>query len=252
MLTLRLVRPGLLVDLRHLSELARVDLDGRLSIGAMVRQRTIERHPGIAAGWPLLRAAVRLIGHPTIRNMGTVGGSLAHADPSAELVAAAVALEATVEAASRRNRRQIPAEAFVRGFFATALEPDELLVAVHFPPRSAAEGWAFQEVARRRGDFALVTVACLVSLDGQGRIASARVVVGGCGPSPVRVSAVGEALRETPPAVDTFREAGQLVLRAIDPITDLHATAAYRRHVAAGLTDRALAEACDRAAGRAG
>lgn len=251
LLNLRLLRPALLVDLCHLAELARVDVNGGLTIGAMARQRVIEWHSGIAAGWPLLRAAVRLVGHPAIRNMGTLGGSLAHADPSAELVAAAVALEATIEAASPRGRRQIPAEAFVRGFFTTALEPDELLVAVHFPPRPAGEGWAFQEVARRRGDFALVSVACLVSLDTQGHVRTARVVVGGCGPSPVHVSEVEEVLRGAVPAISAFQEAGRLVQQAIDPITDLHATAAYRRHVAAGLTARALAEACDRAIGRA-
>jgi CO/xanthine dehydrogenase FAD-binding subunit len=183
--------------------------------------------------------------------MGTLGGSLAHADPSAELLAAAVALEGTIEAASRQGRRQIPAETFVRGFFTTALEPDELLVAVHFPPRAAGEGWAFQEVARRRGDFALVSVACLVSLDARGRIRAARLVVGGCGPAPVYVSEVEEVLCGAIPAVDAFREAGRLVQQAVDPPTDLHATAAYRRHAAAGLTVRALTEACGRAIGRA-
>jgi CO/xanthine dehydrogenase FAD-binding subunit len=251
LLRLRLVRPAMLVDLRHVDSLATVALDGGLSLGAMVRQRELERHPGIGEGWPLLRAAVQFVGHVAIRNVGTVGGSLAHGDPSAELLAAAVALDATVEAVSVRGRRWIPAGAFVRSYLTTTLEPDELLAAVHFPPRPASEGWAFHEVARRPGDFALVTVACLVRLAARERIASVRVVVGGCGPAPVRVEAVEEMLRGAEPQPGAFAEAGRLVPNAIDPPSDIHATAAYRRHAAAGLTERALAEACRRAEARA-
>lgn len=246
MLNMRLARPELLVDITRIDELARlfVDPHGALHIGAAVRQATVSGFAEVNAGWPLLTDAIRQIGHPQIRNRGTVCGSLAHHDPAAELPAVAIALEAEFVIAGRRGQRHVPAAEFFVGTFQTALEPDELLVEVVFPP---APGWgsAFLELARRRGDFATIGVAACVR-PAADVVDAARVVFCGAGDGPVRLPEIEDALtghRFSDAAVAQACEAARSLL---DPPGDVHASATYRKDGAAVLLDRGLRAAWER------
>ncbi|MDR7554241.1 MAG: xanthine dehydrogenase family protein subunit M [Armatimonadota bacterium] len=247
LLAMRLARPAVLVDINRVPDLAFVRAArGAIVIGAMTRQRTVETHPLVATQLPLLREALRWVGHPQIRTRGTIGGSLAHADPAAELPAVASVLGATFKVVSRRRQRTLGCEEFFTGYLTTALEPDELLTEIRFPVPPPRTGWAFQEVARRHGDFALVGVAALVRLDGDRRCIEARLAFTGVGPGPVRVAdaealLVGRAL--TREAAD---EAGRAVTAALEPEGDIHASAEYRKHVAGVLAARALLQAAER------
>jgi CO/xanthine dehydrogenase FAD-binding subunit len=248
MMNFRLARPAHLIDLNGIGELGylRADGDG-LRIGAMARQRALERAPEIAAGWPLLVEAAYYIAHPQIRNRGTVGGSLAHADPAAELPAAMAVLDATYVIRGPAGEREASSDEFFLGYLMTALGPDELLVEIRVPPLPPRTGWAFQEVSRRHGDFALVGVAALVTLDAQGRIAEARLATTGAGPTPARLTAAETLLAGQIPDEALFREAGARASAALDPDTDLHASADYRREVGGVLVRRALVQAAARA-----
>jgi carbon-monoxide dehydrogenase medium subunit len=248
LLSLRLARPSHLIDLGRIPELATIDTsNGALAIGAMVRERAAERHDDIPRLAPLLSYALPLIGHPAIRNRGTIGGSMAHADPAAELPAVALALDAELVAHSRqRGRRTVSAGEFFAGFFSTSLEPDEILTEVRIPRPAEGTGSAFEEVARRHGDFAMVGAAAVVRLDA-GRIADARVVLTGVSDVPLRVTAAESVLAGSPPADDLFAEAAEQGAKTLDPPADVHGTSAYRRHVAGVLIRRTL----DTAAGRA-
>jgi carbon-monoxide dehydrogenase medium subunit len=243
MLNLRLARPAVLIDLRGVAELAGIDeRDGGLAIGAMTRQRSAERSDLISARAPLVRQALVHVGHPAIRNRGTVGGSLAHADPAAELPAVAVALDAEFVARSVRGERTIAADDFYVGFLSTALAPDELLVEVRTPPpRGTAT--AFVELARRHGDFAVVGVAAALALDGAGVIADARLVFTGVGGLPVRARAAEASLVGAAAGAAAFAAAGELVSGEIEARSDAHASGEYRRRVAGVLARRALEEA---------
>lgn len=247
LLAMRLARPAVLVDLNRIRDLAfvRFTRDG-LAVGAMTRQRAVETDPRVGGRIPLLREAIRWIGHPQIRARGTIGGSLVHADPAAELPAVAAALDARFVLASVRGERVLDCEQFFTGYLTTALAPDELLAAVRFqvPPRGA--GWAFCEVARRHGDFALVGVAVLLGLDGDRRCRGARLVFTGVGPGPVRLTEAEQALegRRVDAAVS---EVARIVGDHLDPPTDIHATAEYRRQVAAVLARRGVLAAAERA-----
>ncbi|MDI3339243.1 MAG: xanthine dehydrogenase family protein subunit M [Sphaerobacter sp.] len=249
MLNMRLARPAVLIDINRVTELAFVRADdGGLTIGALTRQQALLEHPTVQERWPLLAEATRHIGHRTIRNRGTVGGSLAHADPAAELPAVMLALDAVVTVSSTRGERQIPARDFVVDYLTTALEPTELLRSVWVPALPPRTGWAFQEVSRRHGDFALVAVAALVTLDAAGVCTDARLVLTGVGPTPVpvdlRQTLIGAA--PSPAAVAAAAEAAQA---AVDPPSDVHAPAEYRRHLARVLARRALTTAIERAGG---
>ncbi len=247
MLNFRLARPDLLIDLNRVPGLDGIALDGGLlRVGAMTRQSALERHAGVAARCPLLPAALRFVGHPPIRNRGTVGGSLAHADPAAELPAVLACLGGEVVARSRRGERLIPAEEFFVGLMTTALQADELLTQVRLRLPSPAAGWAIQEVARRHGDFALVGVVALLELYGAGAIREARLALFGVGPTPVRARAAEEALAGCRPTAEEFRRAAVLVEETLDPDSDLHASAEYRRQVGGVLARRALAQALTR------
>ncbi len=249
MLSLRLARPGLLVDLGRIAELAQLTVqDGRLVAGAMVRQRQIERDPLVAEHLPLLAAATRLIGHPSIRNRGTLGGSLAHADPSAEYPAVALALDAELVVRGPGGERVVPARDFFLGPFTTALAENELLVAVRFPLPSTRTGWAIEEVARRHGDFALAGAVALLERGADGTCAGAAVALFGVASRPVRATATERVLIGHAVTDETLREAAARAVEAIDePLSDVHGSAAYRQRVTPAVVRRALEAAWRRA-----
>ena len=247
-LNLRLAAPAHVLDVGRLAELSAITVHGEhVRLGACVRQRLAERSGEIASACPLLAEALPWIGHPSTRNRGTVGGSLAHADPAAELPAVAVALDAHLVLDGPLGERRLPADDFFRGFMSTALEPDELLVAVEVDATAARTGTAFAEVARRHGDFALVAVAAVVGLDESGSIAHARLVLAGVDATPVRATAAEAALTGAAPSAAAFADAASIATAELEPHGDLHASSAYRRHVAGVLVVRAL----ERAVGRA-
>lgn len=248
LMNFRLARPAHLVDLNRIAGLADLRTeDGWLVIGAMTRQRTAERSPTLRR-WPLIVEALAHVGHLAIRDRGTIGGSLAHADPAAELPAVMAALDARFELRSRTRRRTSgPGEFFV-SHLTTTLQPDELLVEVRVPPLPPRTGWSFREISRRRGDFALVGVAALLTLDGAGAIERPRLAFTGVGPVPTRAEAAEAALIGQIPGASVLREAAEVAARDLDPPSDLHASAVYRREVAQVLSREALAEAASRAA----
>jgi carbon-monoxide dehydrogenase medium subunit len=248
LLAMRLARPAVIIDLNRAGDLAFIrSTQTGLTIGAMTRQRIAEADPLVAARVPLLAESLGWVGHPQIRTRGTIGGSLAHADPAAELPAAAAVLGARFVVASTRGERVLDAARFFLGYLTTALQPDELLTHVRWPAQPPGAGWAFLEVARRHGDFALVGVAVLVRLDGDGRCAEARLAFTGVGSGPVRVPAAEAAVSGKRITDAAAAEAGRIVQGALDPDSDIHASAAYRRHVAGVLTARALTQAARRA-----
>ena len=241
LLNMRLARPAVLVDLNGARELGRIEAtpDGGLVLGALVRHADLAASPLVRERAPLLAAAARHVGHVAIRNRGTLGGSLAHADPAAELPAAALALDATLELLGPRGPRRIAAAEFFRGLLSTALDADELLAEVIVP--AAAPGWGFAELARRPGDFALAGVAA--SLDGHGR---ARVVGFGVADRPRRLRGA-ESLAVAAPRDPTMpARAGAAAAADCEPPTDVHASAEYRRHLVAVLIEDALREAAGR------
>jgi carbon-monoxide dehydrogenase medium subunit len=248
LLNFRLARPDHVVDIGRVAGLGelRVTTEG-LVIGAMVRQSRAERAPEVAACCPLLAAALPWIAHPPIRARGTICGSLAHADPAAELPSVAVALDATFLALSASGGREIAAADFYHAYLTTALRPDELLAAVRFAAASPGTGAAFAEVSRRRGDFAMAGVAAQVTLE-DGAIADARICISGVAGVPLRCAGSEQALLGSAADPGDLRRAADAALDVLDPVGDLHATSAYRRHVAGVLLRRAVAEAYARAA----
>jgi carbon-monoxide dehydrogenase medium subunit len=250
----RLARPAVLVDLNRLALLAHIAEmpDGGLRLGAMTRQRAAERSSAVAARASLLFEAMPWIAHPQIRSRGTVGGSLAHADPAAELPAVMVALDARFVLRSRTASRTVPAESFYTGILTTALEPDELLTEIQIPPRAARAGTAFMELARRHGDFALVGVAVEVVLNQGGDCSSARIVLLSVGDGPVLATTAMAALVGSVPTASRIEDAARVAAEAdIDPPSDIHASSAYRRHLAKVLVRRAVSQAVRRSGGRA-
>jgi carbon-monoxide dehydrogenase medium subunit len=233
----RLAQPAMLIDLNGLRDLDFVRADGgNLRIGALARHRTIERDALVARNAPLLAEAAPHVAHPQIRNRGTLCGNLAHADPASEFPAVMLALGGRMRARSSRGERWIAAGEFFKGVFTTALAPDEMLVEVEVPALPPRTGTCFLEVTRRHGDYALVGVAAVVTLGDGGKVASARVALCNAGSTPVLVP------------VSDLEVAPEQVRRAIDPPANVHATPAFRRHLAGVLTRRALATAAARAA----
>ncbi|HEX2104473.1 MAG TPA: xanthine dehydrogenase family protein subunit M [Solirubrobacteraceae bacterium] len=243
MMNFRLVRPPALVDITRIPDLDYVARDGDvLRIGALTSHREIEllRDPGVIAGYEVLPRAARWVGHYPIRTRGTFGGSIAHADPSAEWCMLALALDATIVATGPEGEREIPAADFFLGFFTTALEAGELVTEVRFPqPRPHA---ALHEFARRHGDFAIVAAAVAVDVDGD-HMHDARIVVGGVDEVPLRVHAAEQALEGAAPGAEAFAEAGRAAAAAVDPSSDVHGSAQYRKDLTDVLVRRALAEA---------
>lgn len=246
----RLARPQVLVDLNRAADLSYIRSGkGGLAVGAMTRQRAVERSDLVGRGAPLLAEAMPWIAHPQIRNRGTVGGSLAHADPSAELPAVALALEARLRARSAAGERSIAVADFFKGMLETALEPGELLVEILIPLLPPRTGTAFLEVARRHGDYALVGVAVVVTLDARDRCQAARVALLSVGDGPVLAVEAGRTLVGQNRSDEVLRSAADAAAtRDVDPPSDIHASAAYRRQLVAVLTRRALERAFERAA----
>ena len=250
LLSLRLARPSHLIDLARIAdpELTAVEsADGHVVVGAMVRERQAESDEAVRRSTPLLAEALPLIGHPAIRSRGTIGGSLAHADPAAELPAVAVALDAEFVAASHsRGRRSIGAEDFFTGFFSTAMEADEILVQIRLPACLPGSGTAIAEVARRHGDFALVGAVAAVRIE-DGKISGARVVLTGMSDTPLVLAEAEELLTGVEPTPKSLQAAGKELVKDLSPPADVHASPAYRRHVAAVLIGRTLQTSVDRA-----
>ena len=249
LMALRLAQPSVLIDLNGVHELDYIhESAGTVSIGALARHRAVERSEVLHASFPIIPAAVAWIGHPQIRNRGTIGGSLAHADPAAELPALATALDAVFAVTGPEgSRRTVPCSDFFVDSLTTALGPDELLTEVTFPALPQGSSWAFIEVARRHGDFALVGVAAIIALDGAGICSEARVALFGVGATPARSSSAEQALLHEKVDEAVIASAAAQVARDIDPQNDIHASAAYRSYVATNLVRSALTEAAQRA-----
>ena len=253
LLNMRLAAPAHLVDVNWLAELDEVACDpGGVRVGAIARHARVEHDPGAAEAVPLLRQAIGDIAHTTVRNRGTVVGSLVHADPAAELPAVLVLLGGSVELASAGNgSRRVAAADFFVGPLESALRPGELATAAVFPRPPAGSGSAWLELARRHGDYAVCGAGVLVRLDQGWRVASARAALISVGPVPVPVD-LTDALGGQPHDAADWAAAGRLAAAAVDPDDDIHATAAYRRHLAGVLTARAAQSAAASAADRLG
>ncbi len=252
LLAMRLARPSLLVDLGSVDGLdyVREETSG-VSIGAMTTKATVERSAVVRARQPLFHAATCLIGHPQIRSRGTVGGSMAHADPAAEYPAAALALGATLRVAGESGERTLAAEDFFVSTLTTALEPGEILIEVRLPALAPRTGWSILEISRRHGDFAMAGAVTTVALDA-GRIASARIVLFGVAPVALRASDAEQCLAGEQPGDALYATAAARSRAAVEePLSDLHASADYRRHLAGVLVQRSLREAVARAGGAA-
>jgi CO/xanthine dehydrogenase FAD-binding subunit len=252
MMNFRLAQPAVLVDLNKVSELSsiRPDEDGGLSLGAMTRHNQVERSPMVAERAPLIHETMPNIATSQIRSRGTFGGSIAHADPSAELAAVSVALRARFKLRSQNGERWVPADEFFVGMFATLLDPDELLVEVTIPPLPPHTGWSLKEIARRPHDFALVGVAALVTLNEKGFCQQTRLVFLSVGDGPVEAHQAADTLRGQALTSEAIQAAAEIAATVdIDPGSDIHASAEYRRHLAGVLARRALEQASERAKG---
>jgi carbon-monoxide dehydrogenase medium subunit len=248
LMNLRLAQPQHIIDLNGIDEMTSIGRDGDvLTIGAMCRQRAAERSAEVRQACPLLVEALRYVAHPPIRNRGTVGGSIAHADPAAELPTLALCLDAElVVRSSSAGERVIPAADFFTGFLSTALAEDEILTAIRLPAAGPGSGAAFEEVARRHGDFAMVGVAATVRLDGD-TITEANIAVSGVAGRPVRAGDAENFLAGQPAGDESFAAAAAPARAGLRPSSDLHASGAYRKHVAGVLVTRALRSATGRA-----
>jgi CO/xanthine dehydrogenase FAD-binding subunit len=241
LMNFRLVRPAALVDLNQIPELSYIRLqDGTLRVGSMTRQRELERNPIVDAACPMLPAATRFIGHFQIRNRGTLGGSIAHADPAAEYPAVAIAMGAEVVLCGPSGTRAVPAEQFFAGPFSTSRRPDELVVELRFPTVLSAV--SVREVARRHGDFAIAVVAAGLNIR-EGRIEAAGIGLGGVGPTPLAARKTVLTLLHQPPSEELFHDAALTAALEASPVSDIHGSAEYRRSLVETLTFRALSEA---------
>lgn len=251
LLNMRLARPPVVVDIGRIPALRRLEVtaDGGLVLGAGVTHKRLAADPAVRAHWPLWSEAASQIGHEAIRARGTVGGSLVHSDPAAELPAAAAASNATFVLESRDGgRREVSADAFFVTYLTTDVAPGEVLTEIHLPPPPTGAGMAFEEVARRSGDFALAGAAAVVALAGDGTVREARLALCGVAGTPVRATEAESLLAGRRLDDQVLADAARAASAAADPEDDLHATAAYRRHLAGVLAVRALRKAAERAA----
>ncbi|HEY5670047.1 MAG TPA: xanthine dehydrogenase family protein subunit M [Anaerolineales bacterium] len=250
MMNFRLAQPSVIIDLNKVNDLFYIlpNDDGGLRIGAMTRHNQVELHPLVAEKAPLINEAMPNIATVQVRSRGTFGGSIAHADPSAELAAVSVALEGSFLLRNLQGERWVPAEEFFIGLFTSALEPDELLIEAQIPPIPERTGFALVELARRPHDFALVGVAVQVTLDNADRCKNARIVFLSVGDGPVLATQAGEMLKNQALTRETMRAAAETAAKLdIEPGSDIHASAEYRRHLAGVLAFRALEKAYARA-----
>lgn len=244
----RLARPKVLIDVSHIENRNRIDeRPAGIEIAATTTQRYAERHPALGRRLPVLAEAITHIAHFQIRNKGTVGGSIVNADPASELPALSLLLDAEFSLQSAAGRQVVPAEEFFITYMTTMLQPDEMLASILFKDPPAGSGWGFHEVARRAGDFALAGSSTVIGLDDAGRCAHARVVLFGVAATPVRAPEAEAVLLGQAGSAELFSAAARMVQNAIDPESDVHVTAQYRRDVAEVLTVRALRDAFDRA-----
>lgn len=249
MMNFRLVSPAVLVDIRRIAPPDAIgEADGHVRIGALTRHRALETSPLIRDRFPVLAAAMTHVAHLAIRNRGTIGGSLCHADPAAELPAMAVLLDARIHVARRNGERIVEAGAFFEGALWTALDDGEIVTRIDFPLLPPGTGWGFREFARRHGDFALAGAAATVT-GSAGRAAEVRIALFGVGETPVRAAAAEALLTGTGFEPDAVAAAIDALRNAVDPDDDLHASADYRRHLAGILAGRALGDAWARAGG---
>ena len=246
----RVLQPVMLIDINHIPGLADIRLtdSGSVSVGAMARQASLEHDPTIAKHAPLLHETLPNIAHPQIRNRGTIGGSLAHADPASELPVYALARDARMRIRSKQGERWVEAADFFLGMFTTALNPDDLLVEIEVAAPPEGFGWSFQEVARRRGDYALMGVAAWVVLERDGDCKDARLVYLNAGDGPVRAKKAEAVLKERRLSSEAIDEAASIASeQEIEPFGSVHASEAFQRHLAGVLTRRTLHSALARA-----
>jgi CO/xanthine dehydrogenase FAD-binding subunit len=245
----RLTQPALLIDINRLPQLAGVrnGAADRLRIGAMTRYRSLERDPAIERKLPLIHEALPLIAHPQIRNRGTIGGNLAHADPASEMPAIVLTMGGRLRVQSVKGERWIDASDFFVGALTTALEADEMLMEVELPIAAPRSGACFLEMSRRRGDFAIIGVACIVRLDAAGKCTEARIGLCNAGDGPVLAAAASQSLVGKPVGAVDIADAAALVQVDIDPGGSIHASKEFQRHIAGVLTTRALTTASERA-----
>jgi carbon-monoxide dehydrogenase medium subunit len=246
----RLSQPAVLVDLNNIPALSyiRPDDGGGVRVGAMTRHSQVEHDPLVAERASLVHEAMPHIAHQEIRNRGTFGGSISHADPASELAAVSVALRARFRLRGQSGERWVPADEFFLGPFFTVLDVGELLVEIALPPMPPRGGWAFQELCRRHNDFALVGVAALVTLDQAGACQEARLVFLSVGDGPVEAGQAAQVLQGQAPTPEAIQAAAETAATEdVDPVGDIHATADYRRHLVKVLSRRALTQAFERA-----
>ena len=243
MLNMRFVLPDHIIDLNRVEGLSFIrESNGALEIGAMTRQRELEFSDLVRQRCPLMHAAILNVGHRQTRNRGTLGGSLCHLDPSAELVSVAAALDATVTVQGPNGMREIAIDAFPVAYMTPAIEPNEIVTMVRFPLWPQPHGHGFVEFARRHGDFAIVSAAALLTEDGAGKIRRASVTLGGMGAAPVRASAVEQALIGNQPDDKLLHEICESC-RKFEAVNDVHAPASYRQQLATVMSRRALEQA---------
>jgi carbon-monoxide dehydrogenase medium subunit len=248
MMNARLVSPTALVSLRRIPELSRIEAlpDGDLRIGAMATHAEVARLSPRAAGPALVCRAAATIGHPAIRNQGTIGGSLAHADPAADYPAAVLCAGAGIVVAGAAGRRTVPAAEFFTGYYETALGPGEIVAAVEIPPGPAGARAHYEKFALVHGDFALVSAAVILAV-ADGRCSAARIAVGACAPAPLRLPAAEAALVGTNLDDRAIAAAGALLAEACDPVDDFRGSAAYRRKMVPRIVARAIRAAQQKA-----
>lgn len=252
MLNMRYVLPDDVIDLNRVDGLSGIEAaNGSLGIAGMTRQRDIEFSDVVASRCPIMTEAILQVGHRQTRNRGTLGGSLAHLDPSAELPAVAMALDATIHVESKRGKRDIAMADFPAGYMTPSIELDEMVTGATFPLWKEGHGYAFIEFARRHGDFAIVSAGALMTTDGAGRVDRVSIVVSGVGPSPLRCTDAERMILGETPELELFREAAETA-RAFDAMEDIHAPSSYRQHLAAVLSRRALEKAQTRLGGSNG
>ena len=244
MLAFRLAQPSLLVDLRKLADLRGIRIsDAGVTLGAMVRWRDIEDDERLETAHPLLKAAISHVAHYQIRNRGTVGGSIAHADPAAEMPGIAMTCDAEIAVVGKSGAHVIQAADFFQGALTTALTTDEIIVEVRLPAWPAGRRWGFQEFARRRGDFAMAAAAVFYDQDERGKARNAHVGVIGVGDRPLRLTAVEDLLNGESIDEATIAKADAATSAAVEPQDDIHASAAYRRSLVGTMVERALKSA---------
>ena len=246
LLNFRLSYPSALIDINRVAELSYLRQEnGQVRIGALTRQRTVEFSELVHRQLPLLYEATTLVGHLPIRTRGTIGGSLAHADPAAEYPTVALVLDAELVLQGPSGQRSVSAEEFFVSYLTTALTPNEIVTEIRFSPASPTSGWAFEEVARRHGDFALVGVACVIDTEGE-QCRTARLAAAGVGPTPIRLRAAENILVQQGVTEQSIKHAAAQAAELVEPDSDIHASADFRRHLTQVLTRRAIQQALER------